>query len=144
MRSKESKISIDSGVARRVTEMVNSSEKTQMQIANELGYQKANIITMFKQGVTKVPLSKAGALARACDADPLEFLRLCLDEYSSETLKAIEETMGELLSRNERRLIARLRELSAASSRELQLTQDALDRFAEFAETYLLEPRPAR
>lgn len=141
MRTKESKLLIESDVARRVTDMVNQCPKSQREIAQELGYPKSNIITMFKQGVTKVPITKATALAQACDCDPVEFLRLCLAEYAPGMLETVEEVIGKLLSPNERRLIERLRQLNHETSRDLQLTQDGLERFAAFADTYLLEPK---
>lgn len=57
MRPKSSYQTVDSAVAREITRMVNSSEKTQHEIAHELGLERSNIITMFKQGRTKLPLN---------------------------------------------------------------------------------------
>jgi hypothetical protein len=65
---------------------------------------------MFKQGTTRVPYEKIPPLAKALDVDPIEMLRRAVREYAPETLKAIEEATGELLSANERGVIRILRE----------------------------------
>ena len=39
---------------RRIDEMINASGKTQRQIALELGYDRPNMVTMFKQGTKKI------------------------------------------------------------------------------------------
>jgi transcriptional regulator with XRE-family HTH domain len=90
--------------------LIEMSPKTQRQIATEIGYPKANIITMFKQGTTKVPYEKIPALAEALDVDPVEMLRRAMREYAPETLEAIEDAIGDVLTENERRVIRILRE----------------------------------
>ena len=75
-----------------------------------MGYENPNIITMFKQGLTKVPLGKVGNLAKALDVDPVFLFRLVMQEYSPETLIAIEEIFeSSILTGNERELIAAYR-----------------------------------
>lgn len=59
-------------VAQYLTYHINNSDKTQRQIALEIGYTKANIITMFKQGLTKLPLEKIGPLAKGLEIAPDE------------------------------------------------------------------------
>jgi hypothetical protein len=48
----------------------------QREIALAAGYDKPNILSMFKRGETKVPLNKALALAKALRCDPSFFFRL--------------------------------------------------------------------
>lgn len=80
-------------VAEFLTKVINASGKTQTEICYEIGYTKPNIITMFKQGKTKVPLDKIGPLARSLGVDGRDFFRMVLGEYMPETLSAIEPYM---------------------------------------------------
>jgi hypothetical protein len=68
--------------------------KTQKDIAVEIGYDKPNIITMFKQGLTKVPINKVGPLAKAINVDPIHLLRVVMSEYSPDTWSALEAIIG--------------------------------------------------
>jgi len=47
-------------VAQYLTMKIDESGKTQREIATEVGYDAANVITMFKQGSTKLPLNTVG------------------------------------------------------------------------------------
>lgn len=80
-------------VAQYLTKAISSSGKTQAEICREIGYTKPNIITMFKQGKTKVPLDKIGVLARSLGIDARDFFRMVLGEYMPETLMALEPYM---------------------------------------------------
>lgn len=95
-----------SNVAQFLKQALAASGKTQREIAREVGYENANVITMFKQGLTKVPLTKAGSLAKALGVDPVFFFKLLLGEYAPETLLAIEEFFDTcFLTKNERDLL---------------------------------------
>ncbi len=48
-----------------IERLVNESEKTQTDIADQIGYTNQNMITMFKRGVTRVPEDKVVPLAIA-------------------------------------------------------------------------------
>lgn len=80
-------------VQKFLTEMLDRTEKTQLQIAREIGYERANIITMFKQGLTKVPINKIAPLARSVGADPEYMLRLALHEYIPDVWASIEDIL---------------------------------------------------
>lgn len=77
-------------VAQFLTRAIKASGKTQSEICADIGYSKPNIITMFKQGKTKVPLDKIGPLAIALEVDARDFFRIVLGEYMPDTLKTIE------------------------------------------------------
>jgi len=98
-------------VAEYLDKMIALSEKTQKEIAYEVGYAKPNIITMMKQGLTKVPVDKAPLLAKALNVDPAHFVRLVMREYMPEAWQAIESTCGHSLSANEQRLVQGYREI---------------------------------
>ncbi len=96
---------------RLIDDLINQSEKTQRQIADEIGYDKPNIITMFKQGTTRVPAEKVPALALALDYDPAMLLRAWMEEYSPDLLTVIDANLGMSMSRTERSWVANLRKL---------------------------------
>jgi transcriptional regulator with XRE-family HTH domain len=93
-------------VAEFIAERLAAIDKTQRQIATECGLENPNVITMFKQGLTKLPLNRIGPLAKALDVDPAHLLRLAMLEYMPDTWAAIENVMqSTLLSANEFELI---------------------------------------
>lgn len=98
-------------IADFIADRLAESDKTQREIAAECGFETPNIITMFKNGSTKVPLNRIGALAKALDADPAHMLRLAMREYMPDTWESIEDTLNStLLTANELKLIRAYRE----------------------------------
>jgi transcriptional regulator with XRE-family HTH domain len=81
-------------VAEYLTAQMKICGKSQKQIAAEVGFPKANVLTMLKHGSTKIPLHRVPALARSLGVDPARFMRLVLEEYSPEILEAIESSLG--------------------------------------------------
>ncbi len=84
-------------VAEFISEQIDKSAKTQLEISREAGFEVPNIMTMLKQGKTKVPMNRVGKLAIALDINPRHLMRMVLEEYLPETWQAVEETMGQLL-----------------------------------------------
>lgn len=82
-------------VARYLEEQLAVCGRSQAEIAAECGYENANIITLFKQGKTKVPISKAPVLAKAIGADPAFLLRLTLSEYLPDAWEALHTVFGQ-------------------------------------------------
>jgi hypothetical protein len=113
-------------VAEVLDQAIQDSAKTQKEIATEIGYDKPNIITMFKQGSTRLPLPKIGPMARALNLDPVSLLKLALLEYAPETWEAIEDVLGTplVLTENETKLIRRLRALTDESDPPLSVAID--------------------
>lgn len=81
-------------IATYITQQIALSGVAQKEIAKELGYDKPNIITMFKQGSTKVPLNKIAPLARILGIDAVHLLRMAMLEYQPETWHVLEQIMG--------------------------------------------------
>lgn len=92
-------------VAEFLTQAIEISGRTQKDIALDTGWEKPNILSMMKQGLTKVPLDKVPALAKACRVDPVNFLRIAMNEYSPDVWAVIREHVGEPLSPEEKKLI---------------------------------------
>jgi predicted XRE-type DNA-binding protein len=84
-------------VAQYIEQMVALSDKSQKEIAEAMGYDKPNIITMFKQGSTKLPINKVAPFAKAVGADPVHLLRLVMQEYMPETWESLQGIIGQSL-----------------------------------------------
>lgn len=96
---------------RQIDLITKSKIKTQSEIAQDLGYDKPNIITMFKQGRTKLPFPKVIPLARSIGVDPVHLLRVVLSEYSPETWEVLEQIIGQsMISEGERETLKIIRE----------------------------------
>ena len=63
---------------------IQLSGKKQKQIAEEVGFNKAKVITMIKQGKTKLPIARIEAMAKSIRVDAYELLLICKEEYQSE------------------------------------------------------------
>ena len=82
----------ESIIPRIVTSAVRKSDKTQATIAAELDI-NANLITMFKQGRTRVPVARAADIAKSLGINEVNFVRLVLEEHHKDVLRAIEATL---------------------------------------------------
>lgn len=97
-------------VAEYITAQINLCGKDQVQIAQECGFNKPNVITMIKQGKTKVPLERIGPLAKSLGVDPVYLMKLVIGEYMPTLLEAIEAIIdGPVLSNNEMEFIEIIR-----------------------------------
>src|SRR5262245_7251874 len=76
--------------------------KDQRRIAQEIGYDQANMLSMLKAGSTKVPMGRIPALARALNIDPASLFRLALEQYWPNEHGTIAQIFGTLCSSNER------------------------------------------
>jgi len=88
---------------------IDANDKTQREIALALGYARPNLITMFKQGLTEVPIEKVPALAKVLGLDPLHLLTFALREYMPETLKTIQANVGCVVTHNEYAVVEAVR-----------------------------------
>ena len=98
-------------VADYLTAQIDLCGKPQQDIAKECGYEKPNIITMLKQGKSKVPLGRVPALAKALGVDPLHFFSIVMAEYEPETWAAIQASVLKqpFVSANEMEIIKLVR-----------------------------------
>ena len=87
-----------------------SSDVRQNRIAKQIGYDHPNVLTMFKQGKTKLPLNKVGPLAKALQTDPMHLLRLVMSEYMPETWESLQDLVGtSLVTKKELELLQAVR-----------------------------------
>src|SRR3954470_18177158 len=110
------------GVAEYLDQLIRLSGKSQVEIAEAVGYTNPNVVTMIKQGKTKLPIKKVPAFAKVLNVDPVHLLRLTVDEYMPETWAAIDQVVGRaLVTDNERRILAVIRQ--AAGGKDVQLNR---------------------
>jgi hypothetical protein len=81
-------------VAEYITLCLEASGRLQTEVAEDVGFDKPNVITMIKQGKTKLPLLKIGPMAQALRIDPVELFRITLNEYMPDTWEAIQDNIG--------------------------------------------------
>ena len=98
---------------------IDASDKSQRQIALDAGFDKPNVLSMIKTGIMKVPMDKIVPLADALGLDRAMFLSLGLRAYMPSLLEVVEEQYGFLVSANERRWIAAIREISGGRNPSL-------------------------
>ncbi|NOV31220.1 helix-turn-helix domain-containing protein [Methylomonas sp. ZR1] len=96
-------------VAAFVEKHVNRSKYSQKEIAEICGFNTPNIITMIKQGMTKVPIEKIPKLAQALDIDRVEFFDFVMRSYKPKEYEAILEIIGEPITEAEHKVIRLLR-----------------------------------
>lgn len=109
-KMKQAKQSKPKSVADYLAWQITLCGKSQLEIAAEAGFEKPNIITMIKQGKTKLPLGKVGKFAKAIGVDPLHLLKLCMSEYMEDTWKEVETIIGQpVLTKNEMEVIEIMR-----------------------------------
>lgn len=96
-----------------IAQQIAMSSKQQKEIAADLGYEKPNVMTMFKKGTTRVPINKIVPLALSLGIDPTHMLRLAMEEYMPETWAIIEPYIGrDLVSKEEYAGLEAIREAS--------------------------------
>lgn len=89
-------------VAEYIWGQIDLCGKSQKQIAEEVGFPRANILTMIKHGTTRVPIRRVPALAKALGVDPAKLMKMVLEEYQPEILRAIEGSLGPIVVKPEK------------------------------------------
>lgn len=104
-----------------ITKIIENCPLSQVEIADQLGYTRPNIISMWKKGATAVPPEKIEKLAEICGADPRHAMRVLLNSYYPVLLKSIERHFGYSLSRGEQDVLQFCRD--KFESRDIILTK---------------------
>ena len=118
--TKQKKIS----VAAYINMQIAVSGVQQTEIAAALGYSKPNVITMIKQGKTKLPLNKVGPLAKVLEIEPVHLLRVVMEEYWPDTWRELNKIIGRwLVSDAEMTVVQLIRETCGNISVALETTE---------------------
>ena len=100
-------------VAEFLADRIAAIDKTQREIAEACGFDHPNIITMFKNGSTKLPINRIAPLAKVLEVDPVHLLRLVMLEYMPDSWESIENIMqSTALTSNELELVRAFREVT--------------------------------
>lgn len=80
----------DSAATRMFNEALEASGKSQVHVADKVGV-TANVITMFKQGRSRIPVNRAEALARVVGMPVKPFVMLVFAENCPEEYRALDK-----------------------------------------------------
>ncbi|WP_374335294.1 hypothetical protein [Methyloversatilis sp.] len=115
-------------VAEFLEQRINMCGKSQKEIADEMGYEKPNIITMFKQGKTRLPINKVYDAAVALEVEPMTLLRLALSEYMPETWAVIEQVIGNsIVTEEEQEILSLVRSNSGGLPLKPETEEEILE-----------------
>lgn len=107
-----SKISKENqAISEYIHDKIDTCKLKQNEIAEMLGYDNPNVITMFKQGRTKLPVYIIPKLAKIIEVDPAIMLDKVMSVYEPEKYDAIKEILGDPISEDERDIINALRKI---------------------------------
>ena len=114
----------ESKIARYLAKQIDAiaSEKSQREIAAEIGYDKPNMLSMIKRGESKLPLEKVPLMAKALHVDTGHLMRLAMEQYWPNMHEAIRDSFGYTVTKNEYDIVAYLRELTGDA--DPRLTDD--------------------
>lgn len=84
---------------------LDASKKTRKEIADEIGLGTPQALSMMRNGIMKIPLKSAGRLAKSLGIDPANFARRVMAEYTPDLLEAVEESLGAMVTQNERKVL---------------------------------------
>lgn len=99
----------ESKVANFVTRQIDYLGLKQKDVAAKAGFENPNIITMIKQGHTKVPQDKMATLAIALEVEEIPFIRMCLEEYLPAVWIVVSPLLESSLTKEELQLVRALR-----------------------------------
>jgi len=113
-------------VAQYLEQQLAVCGRSQREVSAQIGYPNPNIMTMFKTGATKIPLTKVAVLAKAIGADPAFMLRLVMREYMPEAWEAIEGILGKdsLLTDQDRAIAAFVRDTAGSTPVDISIEEN--------------------
>lgn len=113
-------------VAEYIEKAIDLSGKTQREIAEEAGFERPNVLSMMKKGITKVPVDRIPALAKACGVDAAVFLRIAMNEYNPQTWAVINKHIGEVITQDEAEVLAAYRQWRDKTNKS-EISKDDLE-----------------
>ena len=113
-------------------------EKTQREIAAEVGYEKPNMISMMKRGEVRIPQDKVLPLARALKVDPGHFLRLILLDQNPALRDVIDKVFGGIFTANQKAWMKAVQDISGDDDLP-ELTDELREKLASVIKPALVE-----
>ena len=133
----------ETAMARYLSGAVSAQQalgKSQRDIARELGYEKPNILSMMKNGETKVPLTRIPVFARVLNVDLMHLFRMSLEQIWSEEESLGDKTEAEMRGAVKRafRAVATENEMPVLellrnhlNGKDFPLSQEVLDQISD-------------
>lgn len=111
----------DSSLARFLRQrIVELKPLSQTEIAARAGFLNANVVSMLKDGSTKLAIDRVPGMAKALECDPALLLRFTLEQHHGATLaRAIFEIAGPMPTEHERQLLEEFRDVTGGSDPRL-------------------------
>jgi hypothetical protein len=109
-----------------LTRALDEANLTNPDVAQRLGYTKANVVSMIRTGSMKVPLNKLPELADMLDMSRIDLLMIALNEYDPGFLEALKRIIGEgqMVGENEMRLLTIIRSVMPSGEFDLTTSDD--------------------
>ena len=108
-----------SPTAEMLAKAIDESGLTQSDIADRVGLKHSNILTMIKQGITRVPIDRIPALAQTLGIDQATLLLTAIKEYHRGAFDLLCDTLGLPFTKAEMELVVMFR--MATMSDEIEL-----------------------
>jgi transcriptional regulator with XRE-family HTH domain len=108
-----------SPTAQMLAKAIDASGLTQRDIADRVGFKHTNVLTMMKQGVTRVPLHRIPALAQTLGMDQATFLLVAIEDYHKGVYDVLCDALGLPLSDAEQGMVVLFRMASLRNEIEL-------------------------
>jgi len=97
---------------RRQIELI-SHRKTQKEIAHQAGFVNANMISLLKNGSSKIPLDRVPDLALTIEVEPAHLMRIALEQsIGKPAALSVLEVFGTPTTASERHLLEEIRKAS--------------------------------
>lgn len=117
-----------------LTHHIEACGRSNLEIAEQVGFPRSNVISMLKSGATRLPVNRIVAMANAIDVDPAVLFRLTMEEYMPGFLAVIDQVYAaEALSPEEREMVQRAR--TVARGRKVLLTTSNSSDFDAWVES---------
>jgi len=129
-RTKGNKIYNDNPVSRFITKTLLQTDKTQDTVVHEIGLNKSNIMSMFKQGRTPFPIKYVIPYSISVGCDPEQFMLICLKEYFPDVLSALETVNKGVLNKDESAILKSVR--TARASNPFETSAENLKKLRQF------------
>jgi hypothetical protein len=120
-RLKERNFYRENPVSELLTDWINDSDKTQAEITQELGFEKTNVLTMFKQGRSPFPIKYVIPLAKATGNLPDKLMQVCLKEYFPDVLECIAVTQKGVIDDCEESVLKAWRKFRKTETRDPEM-----------------------
>lgn len=83
-----------SPTANMLATAIDASGLSLPELAARIGFRNPSVLTMIKQGITRVPLDRIPNLSRTLGIDEREFLAVAIQEYHPGVYEILVETLG--------------------------------------------------